>query len=263
MTDDVRLIDDDDALAALLEIDPFHTAYALCDLDPPYRENATFVGACRGEKLETVLLLYSLPTTTALHVYGDVDGAVRIFNCYRDLPENAFVILSPEYVPTVHIRYASRANWHVLRMVLETADLTIPSKVSYPIVRLTIGGAPAIFDLYSLWGRDIFEASMMHSGVYCEAFDGADLIAVAGTHTVSRRRGIAAIGGVFTHPDYRGRGLATAVTGEVSRILAADGVTLIVLNVVEDNIPAIGAYKRLGFRTNRRLCEGPATLKEP
>jgi ribosomal protein S18 acetylase RimI-like enzyme len=263
MTDDVRLIDDDKALAVLLEIDPFNAAYALCDLDPPYRENATFVGACRDEKLETVMLLYSLPTTTALHVYGDVDGAVRIFDRYRDLPQNAFLILSPEYVPAVQTRYAPRANWHVLRMVLETADLTIPSKGSYPVARLTIGDAPAIFDLYSLWGRDIFETTMLLSGEYCGVFDGAALVAIAGTHTASRRRGIAAIGGVFTHPDYRGRGLATAVTGDVSRILTADGVTLIVLNVVEDNAPAISAYERLGFRRYRRLYEGPAGLRKP
>ena len=48
------------------------------------------------------------------------------------------------------------------------------------------------------------------------------LVAVAGTHLVSDTYGVAAIGNVFTHPDYRGRGYATLATGAVTDFGASE-----------------------------------------
>src|SRR4029077_12534152 len=97
---------DDTALMALLESDPYTSAYALSDLDPPYRENARYIGATQGEDLKAALLLYSLPSTTALNVFGDVEAAAAIFDAYDDLPQQAFLILSPEHMSVVDTRYS-------------------------------------------------------------------------------------------------------------------------------------------------------------
>jgi predicted GNAT family acetyltransferase len=102
---------------------------------------------------------------------------------------------------------------------------------------------------------------MIENGIYYGARDGARLVAVAGTHVISRHRRIGAIGGVLTHPDYRGRGLATATTGAVARALVDQGINLIILNVRADNAPAVAAYSRLGFRPWRRFTEGRASRR--
>ena len=42
------------------------------------------------------------------------------------------------------------------------------------------------------------------------------LIAAAGTHVVSPQWGVAAVGNVYTHREYRGQGLAKVVTSAVT-----------------------------------------------
>lgn len=88
------------------------------------------------------------------------------------------------------------------------------------------------------------------------------LIAVAGTHLVSSTYGVAAVGNVFTHPDYRGRGYGAAATSAVVTELLAHGIRDIVLNVGEDNAPALHPYERLGFELHCRFTEGPASPRK-
>jgi predicted GNAT family acetyltransferase len=61
------------------------------------------------------------------------------------------------------------------------------------------------------------------------------------------------IGGVFTDPEYRGRGLARRGIGTWARILFDRGLTLLALHVNRDNLPAIHAYERVGFRRHTSL----------
>ena len=91
--------------------------------------------------------------------------------------------------------------------------------------------------------------------------DGARLIAAAGTHVVSRRRGIAAVGNIYTRPEARGRGFGRAVTGAVVAELLAGPCRDAVLNVAAANEPAIRVYTRPGFWTHCRHYEGAATRR--
>ncbi|RLF22800.1 MAG: hypothetical protein DRN15_08125 [Thermoprotei archaeon] len=59
------------------------------------------------------------------------------------------------------------------------------------------------------------------------------------------------VGNVYTHPDYRGRGYAKAVTSAITRDAVQSGAKAL-LHVAEDNIPAIRVYKALGYRTISR-----------
>ena len=61
------------------------------------------------------------------------------------------------------------------------------------------------------------------------------------------------IGGVFTDPECRGRGLARRGIGTWARILFDRGLTLLALHVNRDNLPAIRAYERVGFRRHTSL----------
>lgn len=55
------------------------------------------------------------------------------------------------------------------------------------------------------------------------------------------------IGNVGTHPDYRGRGIATALVSTCLRYALARGGRWAALQVTEANTSAIGVYARLGF----------------
>ncbi len=57
-----------------------------------------------------------------------------------------------------------------------------------------------------------------------------------------------AIGGVYTHPDYRGRGYAKSVVSAITRDALKCGEWAF-LHVRKDNLPAIRVYKRVGYST--------------
>ena len=80
------------------------------------------------------------------------------------------------------------------------------------------------------------------------------LVAAAGTHVISRAMGLAAVGNVLTHRDYRGRGYAKVVTGAVTQELLRF-CDQVVLNVRADNPPALRAYRALGYQEHVRFEE--------
>ena len=75
--------------------------------------------------------------------------------------------------------------------------------------RLDVSHMPLLEELYSYGGGDAFRQRSLELGVFYGVFEGERLVSVAGTHIVSDNERIAALGNVMTHPDYRGRGLAT------------------------------------------------------
>jgi len=88
------------------------------------------------------------------------------------------------------------------------------------------------------------------------------LISIAGTHVVSASEGVAVVGNVFTHPMYRGRGLAAVATSATTSALL-ERCPLVVLTVEKENDPAVRVYQRLGFETQCTLHETPLIRKEP
>lgn len=56
------------------------------------------------------------------------------------------------------------------------------------------------------------------------------------------------LGFMYTHPDYRGQGINQLVVEELKNWAASKGMEEIRLTVYDDNIPAIKAYERVGFK---------------
>ena len=103
---------------------------------------------------------------------------------------------------------------------------------------LSVADLAAMEELYGL-ERDsaFFDPATVDHGVYFGVYEGASLVAMAGTHAWSKHYRIGAVGGVFTHPDHRGQGLAQVTTGAVTKALLEAGVEDVVLNVRTDNLP--------------------------
>jgi len=100
----------------------------------------------------------------------------------------------------------------------------------------------------------------MRREIYFGIYQGDTLVSAAGTHVRSIRSGIAAVGNVLTRLAYRGRGMATSCTSAVTETALEDHRD-VVLNVREDNVPAIAVYERLGYFTHAPYIEGPAVRR--
>lgn len=124
---------------------------------------------------------------------------------------------------------------------------------------------PDAFDAYQLDGGSFFgiEATKELSpgdeagqGVHKGA-----LIAVGGTHVIDTIHAIAAVGNMYTHPQWRGKGLGTAVLDAIVADLRRQGISLIVLNVDRRNTGARHLYEKFGFRTHCAFVEGCGVLQ--
>lgn len=256
---EVSELTDDAEILPLLTPDPRWSAYALCDLDPPYRRKTRILGARAAGETRALLVLYTLPGTTAVLPYGDADGIRAIVNSYDDLPQSIFMVTLEEHLPALEARYAPGSTTSLWRMVVEGSEFRDAGGEGSHVESLGSRDGAAIEDLYHGWTGKVFDGCTLATEVYRGVYAGDRLIAIAGTHAISQARSIAAIGGVFTHPDHRGRGLATATTAAVARELVARGIELLVLNVRQDNHPAIAVYHRLGFREWLPFIDGTAT----
>lgn len=268
MTWKINDVNDDAAIMSVLDHDRAWAAYAICDLDPPYRKHARYIGAYQGDVLEAVVLLYRLdlgpagrPDFAVMVPCGTPSGVRAVLEHMEDVPATVSVQVRPADLTAIETRYRSDDLATMERMVV-SADATRGSRTvsGVEIVRLDGHQAGQLVAFYErLPGRRPSAATLLATiehGIYYGAFDGGQLLAVAGTHAISDRFSIATIGGVFTDPVYRGRGLAQATTGAVVQALAQRGIAEIALNVRADNVPATSAYARLGFREYCRFWEG-------
>lgn len=112
-------------------------------------------------------------------------------------------------------------------------------------------------------GGIAFAPFQLDSGFFRGIRRDGELVAAAGVQVVSCNEGVAAVGNIFTRPEFRGRGLAQVVTSAVVAALRAVGIPEIGLNVVDSNTAAVRAYERIGFRTCFRYYEGPTVRVAP
>ena len=56
------------------------------------------------------------------------------------------------------------------------------------------------------------------------------------------------LGFMYTHPEYRGKGVNTEIVEELKKWSHQRGIKEIRLRVYEDNVPAIRAYEKTGFQ---------------
>lgn len=134
------------------------------------------------------------------------------------------------------------------------------------VTRLGAEAVDSVLRLYADGGPsgespDFFYPSMVADGVFFGVYEDRDLVAVAGTHLVSRDEGAAAIGNVYTRRDRRGRGLGRIVTTAVVNELR--DIETIGLNVRADNPSAIRLYESLGFVRHCEFYEALATGRTP
>jgi ribosomal protein S18 acetylase RimI-like enzyme len=248
----VKLVDTTQNLA-YLETDRLYAAYAIGDLEPALFAHCEWCGTEQDGRLQALALHYSGLGFPIVFLMGEADGLRTIF---EDAPrvEQAYFTCRQEHLGVMQGFY----NWEPIpmwRMVLQTDRF---QSVDGDCVPLTRDHAKQLAVLYACGEGNAFDPKQVPGGAFHGVFENGRLVAAAGTHLISPTYGVAAVGNIFTHPDFRGRGCATAATSAVVTELLSRGMRDIVLNVNQKNETAIRIYKRLGFERYCPFFEGRA-----
>lgn len=246
-----RAVSDRAEIAAFLRTDRLFAAYALGDLDGPNRRRVAW-GMAYDEA--------GNPTAVAMHheglvpqplfLMGDPIGCRAILDSVIK-PRDAYLMATEELDASVVPLYELESPVAMLRMVVDRRSFRPHAG---PAQRLTAVDIEDLNRLYQLGFRAGFPASVVEDGIYYGVRMRGRLVSAAGTHAINEREGIAVVGNVLTHTDYRGHDLAKVVTSAVTADLLGR-VTDVALNVHASNVPAVAAYARLGYRIHCRLTE--------
>ncbi|MEX0785844.1 MAG: GNAT family N-acetyltransferase [Dehalococcoidia bacterium] len=252
----VRPLRDPGELRRMLEPHRAYAAYAIGQLQPALFARSTWLVA-RSAHGEALLLHSEGGLGNALFALGTSD-ALEVLLRLHPGPRHTFLTCQPHHAEIAARHFYLPEDHSMVRMRVDRESF-IP--VEGYVRRLHGSDARHVNRLYRADGTPAFyTAENIEDAVYYGAHQDGRMVAVAGTHVVSQRDGIAVIGNVFTHPAYRGRGLGTLVTSAVTKELLSS-CREAVLSVDPENEAAVRAYARLGYREVGRLVEGPAVRR--
>ena len=255
---EVSRLEDRRRIRELLEPERAYSAYALAQLDPRlFPLNEWYLSS--GPSGEALLVHSFSGLGRALFATGDAQALDAVLSLHPG-PRFAFGSMKAEHKPVLEKYFVLTRPQSMLRMSVTSRSFSPAAGEAF---RLEPPDVPAVNRLYSAeGGPTAYKTAHMEEGVYYGVRVDGGLVAIAGTHVVSPVERIAVVGNVFTHPRYRGRGLATIATSAVTAELlrACDPV---VLTVEERNLPAVALYTKLGYRTECHLHETPLIRKEP
>lgn len=265
----VQTTNDKRKIQAFLQRDPIWGAYALGDLEADYFPQCTwYLAGSSPEDSDGLALLYKGLDPPVLLTMGVDTTIVAIFQVV-DLPQRAYMSAQEDHLPAFQARYDfsdDRVRPMVRMAVLAGRFRPHRLELSHGarLCRLDATDAPAIQRLVAGGGAyapDAFSPSQVDQGVFFGVWQDEELVAVAGTHLVASTWGVAAVGNIYTHPRWRGRGFGSAVTSAVTADLVDRGL-LVVLNVDRDNHVATRLYCNLGYQFHCSFWEG-AGRKRP
>jgi RimJ/RimL family protein N-acetyltransferase len=246
-----RAVADRDAIAAFLRTDRRYAAYALGDLDSSSRGRCSWGIAYDAAGQATALAMHHdglVPQP--LFLMGDPAGCRAVLASVIK-PRDAFFQSTEALDMAAEELYELQRPTALLRMVVDSSSFLPYAGAAR---RLSPEDIDDLNRLYQLGFRAGFAQAILDDAVYYGVRVRGRLVSAAGTHVINRREGIAVVGNVMTHADFRGHDFAKMVTGAVTAELL-DQVPDVALNVHADNAPAIAAYARLGYREHCQLTE--------
>jgi len=255
MTWRARRLTDPAGIREFLSSDREYAAFALADLEPALFSQCSWYGAETTGKLQAVALIFRGLEPPALFLMGDTTGLALIFgSLLRE--QNLYATCKPAHLPILEAYYAVGEVESMRRMVLEPAQFRAERRHEpEQLTPASIAEINALYDIdqsHKVW----FEPYQLEQGFFYGIREMGQLVAVAGTHLASLSEGIAAVGNVFTHPECRGRGYASACTSRVTEALINHEL-MVVLNVSQNNPAAARIYEHIGYVDHCEFLEAP------
>ena len=252
-------LSDRDVIAAFCRRRPAVHAYALGDLDDFFWPHTRWLGWQRDGRLEQLVLIYDEPETPVVLALAEephASMAELLAAVAGELPSEVYAHVTAELVVAL-APFAPTSPPAEHRKL----GLVDPSRLDgHPDGAVPLG-PDDLEEVVAFYARAYpgtwFEPRMLETRRYVGIRDSGGLACVAGVHVWSPEWRVAALGNVATLPEARGRGLATAACAQLCRVLLADGIDTISLNVRTDNAAAIAAYEKLGFAEAADYVEVP------
>lgn len=252
---------EDEIAYAVFSEDRIWNGYSIADLDPPFRPYTEVAIAQWGDQPPaTACLVLRHPAFCSVVPHGAPDGVAAILAAIK-LPEATYLLAQPAHLPPFRQHYAINGGNDMLRMAVSAATFQVSANSSAQATRLERGDLPALRRLYLHYRGNAFNDDQLIHGVFYAIRDGDEIVAAGGTHAMTARYGIAAVGNIFTRADLRGRGLGQAVVAALVADLLNSGCRDVILNVSAANDVAQRIYERLGFRMHCPYWEGDVTRK--
>ena len=250
-----------DAIAAFCRRNPFLHVYELGDLDDFFWPHTRWFGWEEDGVLGQLALLYTEPPVPVLLALAERPHramARLLADVLPMLPDRLYAHVTPALLGALEERYEIEQHGLHLKLGLTGTD-------RLPAGTAELMGSDQIGEVEAFYARAYpgtwFQPRMLESGRYVGLREGDALACVAGVHVYSPTWRVAALGNVATAPELRGRGLATRACGALCRLLLDDGIETIGLNVRADNLPAIAAYRKLGFEVVAEYVEASLGLR--
>jgi ribosomal protein S18 acetylase RimI-like enzyme len=238
-------------IEARLSDDRVFSAYALAYLEPDLFRYTEYWSA-EGQSGHG-LVMHSRALGAATVTVGDPEAVRAIMSLHPGARLGYLSTGAPEHLDAVDGTHLATDPLRMVRMSTTALTFVRPDG---EVRRLRGRDATRINSLYAMEGPPTrYSEDTVERSIYYGAFMGDRLVSVAGTHVVSPHQSIAVVGNVFTHPHYRGQGLAERVTGAVTDELLMRGTSEVVLTVNPENAPAVAAYTRLGYRRGSAVVE--------
>lgn len=248
----VREERDQRAIEAALADDRGYAAYALGHLEPGLIERSHFWLADGAEGHG--VLMHARGALGRTVCIAGAPAAVEALLALHPGPIDSYLsTAATEHLPALQRTYVLSGLVRMQRMATSAVAFR---PVGSEVRRLLGRDARALNLLYATEGAPTgYGPEHLERAVYFGAFQAGRLAAAAGTHVVAPHSGVAVVGNVFTHPQFRGLGLAERVTSAVTAELLERGCATVALTVNPENTPAVRAYTRLGYRPGAFVVE--------
>ncbi len=253
-------------LAAFYQRDTSLYAYNLGDLEPIHASSTKWWGLSQpsnGEILATLLVYSGFAHHTILALTDDKYQMHLVERVLYQLPDCAHLCFRKSVRDVIEQRYVVRQVSPMFKMRWEndSASLLPVADELRAVTPLDLSQADMISELYShAYPAAAVSELSLKSGHYIGIFDSDTLVSVGCFHILSQRYGVATIGGIATHPTFRGRGYARLITAALIEKARAVAPT-IGLNVNQENSTACSIYRKLGFVATHEYCETDIVAK--
>ncbi len=246
---------DRDQIEGYLQSNPDLHVYGLGDLEDEFWPHTEWYGAVNGNNLAAICFVFSQfdPPTVVAISEAENTALYGLMSAISDrLPDYFGAHLGISATGSLSRQFEAPVMSDWRKMALTDRSRLAEVDVS-KVERLGREDQTALRSLYDGVYRhseisNVFDPSMLDVGPYFGVREGKEIVSVAGVHVFSPRYGVAAVANVATHPGWRNRGLASAVTARLCQELDLQ-VQHVGLNVAKANDSAVRAYRRIGFET--------------
>lgn len=238
--------------------DPVLFSYHLGDLDDFYYPHCQWAAYYRPDsfRVDDIILTYSGGKTPTVQAFGVSERFRSLLQEALDLfPPKFYCHFQAEHRDLLTKEFDEQPLGSHFKMRFNIDKATVKAERDAEVIALNHVSKDELTELYnSSYAGHYFTERMLATGKYYGIRHDGRLAAVAGVHVYSLKYRVAVLGNIVTHPDFRGKNLATRVTSHLVRNLLDDDL-MICLNVNQENQPAIKCYRNLGFETIHRYEE--------